>query len=43
MEHIEDYLSFYLGEAYQQVTQSAKQQLALYVVTPVQYALLKVL
>jgi DNA-binding MarR family transcriptional regulator len=42
MEHIEDCLSFYLGRAYQRVTQSAKQQLALYRVTPVQYALLKV-
>jgi MarR family transcriptional regulator, organic hydroperoxide resistance regulator len=36
-------ISFYLGKAYQQVTQSAKQRLAPYGVTPVQYALLKVL
>ncbi|BCL80011.1 MarR family transcriptional regulator [Ktedonobacteria bacterium brp13] len=43
MEHIEDCLSFYLGRAYQRVTRSAKQRLALYKVTPVQYALLKVL
>src|SRR5579884_4146011 len=43
MEHIEDCLSFYLGKAYQRVTQAAKQCLAPYGVTPVQYALLKVL
>ena len=43
MEHIEDCLSFYLGKAYQRVTQSAKQRLAPYGVTPVQYALLEVL
>jgi DNA-binding MarR family transcriptional regulator len=43
MEQIEDCLSFYLGKAYQRVTQSAKQRLATYGVTPVQYALLKVL
>ena len=43
MEHIEDCISFYLGKAYQRVTQSAKQRLAPYGVTPVQYALLKVL
>ena len=43
MEHIEDCLSFFLGKAYQRVTQSAKQRLAPYGVTPVQYALLKVL
>jgi DNA-binding MarR family transcriptional regulator len=43
MEHIEDCLSFYLGKAYQRVTQSAKRRLAPYGVTPVQYALLKVL
>ncbi len=43
MEHIEDCLSFYLGKAYQRVIQSAKQRLAPYGVTPVQYALLKVL
>lgn len=43
MERIEDCLSFYLGKAYQRVAQSAKQHLAPYGVTPVQYALLKVL
>lgn len=43
MEHIEDCLSFYLGKAYQRVTQSVKQRLAPYGVTPAQYALLKVL
>jgi DNA-binding MarR family transcriptional regulator len=43
MEQVEDCLSFYLGKAYQRVTQSAKQRLSPYGVTPVQYALLKVL
>ncbi len=43
MEHIEDCLSFYLSKAYQRVTQVVKQRLAPYGVTPVQYALLKVL
>ena len=43
MDHIEDCLSFNLGKAYQRVTQSARQRLAPYGVTPVQYALLKVL
>ncbi|MGE5334885.1 MAG: MarR family winged helix-turn-helix transcriptional regulator [Nitrososphaerota archaeon] len=43
MKKIEDCLSFYLGKAYQRVTQSAKQRLAAYGVTPVQYAVLKVL
>jgi MarR family transcriptional regulator, organic hydroperoxide resistance regulator len=43
MDQIEDCLSFYLGKAYQQVTQAARQRLAPYGVTPVQYALLKVL
>ncbi len=43
MERIEDCLSFYLGKAYQRVTQSAKLRLAAYGVTPPQYALLKVL
>ena len=40
MDQIEDCLSFYLGKAYQRVTQSAKQRLAPYGVTPVQYAAL---
>jgi DNA-binding MarR family transcriptional regulator len=43
VEKIEDCLSFYLGKAYQRVTQAAKQRLAPYGVTPVQYAVLKVL
>lgn len=43
MNHIEDCLCFYLGKADQRVTQSAKQRLAPYGVTPVQYAVLKVL
>jgi DNA-binding MarR family transcriptional regulator len=43
MDRIEDCLSFYLGKAYQRITQSARQRLAPYGVTPVQYALLKVL
>ena len=43
MEQIENCLSFYLGKAYQRVTQSAKQRLGAYGVTPVQYAVLKVL
>ena len=43
MEQIEDCLSFYLGKAYQRVSQSARQRLAPYGVTPVHYALLKVL
>ena len=43
MERIEDCLSFYLGKAYQRVTQSAKHRLTPYGVTPVQYALLKIL
>jgi DNA-binding MarR family transcriptional regulator len=43
MEQIENCLSFYLGKAYQRVTQSAKQRLSTYGVTPLQYALLKVL
>ena len=43
MEQIEDCLSFYLGKAYQRVTNVVKQRLAPYGVTPGQYALLKVL
>ena len=43
MEQIEHCLSFYLGKAYQRVTQSARQRLDAYGVTPVQYAVLKVL
>ena len=43
MDRIEACLSFLLGKAYQQVTQDAKQRLAPYGVTPVQYAVLKLL
>jgi MarR family transcriptional regulator, organic hydroperoxide resistance regulator len=43
MQRIEDCLNFYLGKAYQHVNQVTKQRLARYEVTPVQYALLKVL
>lgn len=43
MEQIEECLSFSLGKAYQRVSQSARQRLSPYGVTPVQYALLKVL
>jgi DNA-binding MarR family transcriptional regulator len=43
MQRIEECISFLLGKAYQQVQQAAKQQLAPHSVTPVQYALLRVL
>ena len=43
MERIEACVSFLLGKAYQQVTQDAKQRLAPFGVTPVQYAVLKLL
>jgi DNA-binding MarR family transcriptional regulator len=43
MDRIEDCISFLLGKAYQQVTQDTKERLAPYDVTPVQYALLKLL
>ena len=39
----EDCISFLLGKAYQQVSQVAKQRLAPYGVTPVQFALLNLL
>ena len=39
----EDCISFLLGKAYQQVNQAAKQRLAPYGVTPVQFALLNLL
>jgi DNA-binding MarR family transcriptional regulator len=39
----EDCISFLLGKAYQHINQAAKQQLAPYDVTPVQFALLNVL
>ncbi len=43
MERIEECISFMLGKAYQQVNTAAKRRLEPYKVTPVQYALLKVL
>jgi DNA-binding MarR family transcriptional regulator len=43
MERIEDCVSFLLGKAYQQVTQDAKVRLAPHGVTPIQYAMLKLL
>src|SRR5436190_19946503 len=43
MDRIEDCLCFLLGKAHQRVTQEAKRRLASYGVTPVQYAVLKVL
>jgi DNA-binding MarR family transcriptional regulator len=43
MDRIEDCLSFALGKAYQHIQQDAKRRLAPYGVTPVQYAVLKVL
>lgn len=43
MERIEDCISFLLGKAYQQVQHASKQRLAPLGVTPVQYALLRVL
>src|SRR4051812_34664860 len=43
MERIEEYISFLLGKAYQQVNQASKRRLAPYGVTPAQYAVLKVL
>jgi DNA-binding MarR family transcriptional regulator len=39
----EECISFLLGKAYQHVNQAAKQQLAPYEVTPVQFALLNLL
>ena len=43
MDRLEDSLSFALGKAYQQVQQDAKRRLAPHGVTPVQYAVLKLL
>jgi MarR family transcriptional regulator, organic hydroperoxide resistance regulator len=43
MERIEECISFLLGKAYQQVQQAAKGRLAPHGVTPVQYALLRVI
>lgn len=43
MDRIEDCISFMLGKAYQHIQQEAKRRLTPYGVTPVQYALLKVL
>ena len=43
MERLEDCISFLIGKAAQQVTRRAREILAPYGVTPVQYAVLKVL
>ena len=43
MERIEDCISFMIGKVGQQVTRRARELLAPYGVTPVQYAVLKVL
>lgn len=43
MDRLEDCLSFLIGKAAQQVTRRAREALAEYGVTPVQYALLKLL
>lgn len=43
MDRIEDCISFMLGKAYQHVNAAAKRRLLHYGVTPVQYAVLKVL
>lgn len=43
MDRIENCISFLLGKAYQQVNAAAKRRLLQHNVTPVQYAVLKVL
>ena len=43
MERVEDCISFMIGKAAQQVTRRARELLAPFGVTPVQYAVLKVL
>jgi DNA-binding MarR family transcriptional regulator len=43
MERLEDCLSFLIGKAQQQVTKASRDALAPYGVTPVQFAILKVL
>lgn len=43
MDRIEDCISFLLGKAGQQITRRAREKLAAHDVTPVQYAILKVL
>ncbi|WP_407181034.1 MarR family winged helix-turn-helix transcriptional regulator [Bradyrhizobium sp. STM 3562] len=43
MERLEDCLSFLIGKAQQQVTKASREALAPYGVTPVQFAILKVL
>ncbi|HXT36268.1 MAG TPA: MarR family transcriptional regulator [Chloroflexota bacterium] len=43
MDQIEECISFLLGKAYQQVNQVARKRLAPYGITPMQFALLKVL
>jgi MarR family transcriptional regulator, organic hydroperoxide resistance regulator len=43
MQRLEDCLSFLIGKAQQQVTKASREALAPYGVTPVQFAILKVL
>ncbi len=43
LDRVEDCISFLVGKAAQQVTRRARDKLAAYGVTPVQYAVLKVL
>lgn len=43
MERLEDCLSFLIGKAAQQVTRAARDALAPYGITPMQFAILKVL
>jgi MarR family transcriptional regulator, organic hydroperoxide resistance regulator len=43
MERLEDCISFLLGKAQQQVTKASREALAPYGITPVQFAILKVL
>lgn len=43
MERLEDCLSYLIGKAQQQVTKASREALAPYGITPVQFAILKVL
>ncbi|HEX4151793.1 MAG TPA: MarR family transcriptional regulator [Steroidobacteraceae bacterium] len=43
MERIEDCISFVIGKAAQQIARRAREKLAVHGVTPIQYAILKVL
>lgn len=43
MERVEDCISFVIGKAAQQITRRAREKLAVHGVTPIQYAILKVL